>query len=122
MNLLYEYARMCAGIRHKGLCDVDCPLWNKNGDCSEIVFQNPDEAERLVREWSEAHPEQTYKSYFLERFPKADIVPSTCVKKIYGPEHAPEHAPEVCGNRVLCSECWNRPYKEDKNEPTDKTK
>lgn len=62
MNLLYEYARMC-----KSSNCVACQIYGDDG-CLKLMAANPDEVERRIREWAEAHPEQTYKSYFLERF------------------------------------------------------
>lgn len=105
MNSLYEYARMCSA----GSCNR-CPLGGEAGDCNEYVLTNLDEAERLVREWAEAHPEQTYKSYFLERFPNAVIddwkdLPTVCVRDVFGEAHAKD-----CHN-TLCANCWNRPYR-----------
>lgn len=109
MNILYEKTRLCSS----NSCN-ECPL-NVEKRCVDLVLHNPDEAERLIREWAEAHPEQTYKSYFLERFPNAIPkglgvdVPSTCVMAVYGLKHRPEKS---C-LETLCADCWNRPYKED---------
>lgn len=111
MNLLYEYARMCNDHN----C-ITCPLgdaWGV-GSCQSAVFKHFDEAERVVREWAEAHPEQTYKSYFLARFPNARLVcetdePHACVQDVFGEEHCEANA---CMG-MTCAMCWNRPYKED---------
>lgn len=106
MNLLYEYARMC----NSSNCGV-CQIYGDDG-CLNLMVTNPDEAERRIREWAEAHPEQTYKSYFLKRFPNARLnedtgLPIACVRNVFGKEHA-----LMCID-MSCADCWNRPYKED---------
>lgn len=113
MDILYEYARMC-NANSGNLCSL-CPLFDPSdgSSCRTRITKSPGEAERLVREWAEAHPEQTYKSYFFERFPNArmdmdDDVPAACVSDVFGEEHGES----VCIG-VPCTECWNRLYKED---------
>lgn len=108
MNILHEYVRMCGA----GSCSR-CPFGGKSS-CRKYVLTHPDEAERIVCEWAEAHPEQTvqtYKSYFLERFPNAVIddwkdAPTVCVHDIFGEAHSKD-----CLNSI-CADCWNRPYEE----------
>nr|DAJ22343.1 MAG TPA: hypothetical protein [Myoviridae sp. ct6nn14] len=106
MNLLCEYAMLCRG----GGCK-ECPLNTRDGRL-DFIPAHPDEAERIIRERAEAHPEQTYKSYFLERFPNARMglegISAPCVGVVYGDAHKPKTCPTM-----PCADCWNRPYKED---------
>lgn len=66
-----DYIRMC---RTTEGC-YNCPMGEEGGDesCLDWIYDHPDHAEEIIRKWAEKHPETTYRSYFMERFLKADI-------------------------------------------------
>lgn len=68
LKFLNEKARMCESYYS---CDV-CPFTKAGGRpmpmCPEWVNENPEQAVRIVEEWSKAHPIQTNADKFKEVF------------------------------------------------------
>lgn len=85
-----DFLRMCVANKD---CK-DCPIKNRlepmcyTGNCNVWMNNNLELAENIVSQWAAEHPETTYKSYLMERFPKADMrhcaLPS-CLVKVRGP-------------------------------------
>lgn len=92
-----------------------CPLAIENNHrnlvCSNFVRRYNEEVVEIVENWAKKHPEKTYKSVFLEKFPdakKEDGIPAACVVSVFGEKAKPEG----CSNNLPCSYCWNREVEE----------
>lgn len=91
----------------------DCPLGycnNRKGlSCVNFMFNHPEEYERLLADWANAHPQKTRAQDFFEKFPNApkDIsgTPITCAQHV----GYCEYSQEDCRYINSCSRCWNEP-------------
>lgn len=117
-NYFAEKKRMIkrAGI---GVCRIkceDCPLGITNNGmnvlCSELETLYPEKAIEIIQEWSNAHPQKTYLSVFLEHYPNANLndagVPDGICPYMLGLTDIDD-----CDNN--CVKCWNQPI-EDSEE------
>lgn len=92
-NYLAEKRRMTKRTR-KGLCKIDCfvcPLCSENNgtsglvSCTTFEMLNPEKAIEIVQKWSDEHPQKTYLTELLEKYPNAELdhgVPKVCLKKL----------------------------------------
>lgn len=117
-NYLTERYRMT----QKGkLCEVcygtECPLCAKNNGvgiaCVELESSYPEKAISIVQRWSDEHPQRTYLSEFLERYPNASLhddgTPHLC------PSDLGWNDSRKCREQSNCVECWSQiiPIEED---------
>ena len=102
-----DYIRMCRTVEG---C-YGCPMWEECGgeSCVDWMYDHPNHAEEIIRKWAEKHPETTYKSYLMERFPKADMR-HCCVAVLFGESERLNNCKDMCVRD--CDGCWNRPIKE----------
>ena len=99
----------------KRMCDMyescrqsGCPLYEERTQkftmmCSQYCFINPEEAVRIVENWSAEHPVKTHQSEFLKLHPNADIregILNLCPRRI----DLNSVKMEAC-ERLVCSEC-----------------
>ena len=112
IKYLKEKARMTEKCNI--LCS-DCELFGEHlgrtFDCTVLEKDYPEKAVEIVEKWSKEHPQKTYLSDFLEKYPKAKIdayedAPCCCVEELGYIEKC------TIGN---CKECWNI-LMEDENE------
>lgn len=118
VEYLNEKARMCESYYS---CDV-CPFTKAGGRpmpmCPEWVNENPEQAVRIVEEWSATHQIQTRRDKFKEVF---GVEPTNCHLMILDTPLAP----------TFCSQCeyesggicnldshawWDAPYEAPKGE------
>ena len=116
-----EKKRMLNSLgRTNGQCDgvkcLDCPLSSKNNgidiSCLELETSYPEEAVAIVEKWSKEHPQKTFLSDFLEKYPKAKLCEN---HSPYGtcPENLGYCEEIYCEtNKLDCVACWNRPLEE----------
>lgn len=110
-NYLREKARMTKPdeTRSCSILCMDCPLSQFNNQekvtCYKLQIHNPDKAISIVQQWSDEHPQKTYKDDFFEKFPNAEKsifeTPKACRQDVYGIQ---------CKFRNIyhgCVECWN---------------
>ena len=80
-NYFAEKRRMTKRSKGKG-CDIECsecPLSYTNNGASEFVncttfeMHYSQQAISIVQRWSNAHPQRTYLSEFLEHYPNAQL-------------------------------------------------
>lgn len=95
---------------------IDCPLSDSNNKtketCSNFIMLHPEEAEEILKEWSEEHPQKTLLQDFLEKYPNAKLNgsgnPPMCPDVLgYSKEHHND-----CMTYADCFQCWNRPLEE----------
>lgn len=95
----------CATCPTRDLCTTDVSDVLKDVSDEKLL-----EIIEAIEKWDKENLEntqKTYKSVYLEKFPNADIF-RCCVYNTFGEKHVQD-----CRN-ISCSECWNRPYEEQK--------
>ena len=109
-----EYDRMCKYYKIEwdcGSCPLVTEITDLQGSCLEQCKRDPEKSEAIVEQWAKEHPEKTYKSVFLEKFPDAKIekngVPYPCIIYLFGEKVRPR----ACGN-CSCTYCWDREVEE----------
>ena len=84
---------------------IDCPLSDSNNKtketCSNFIMLHPEEAEEILKEWAEEHPQKTILQDFLEKYPNAKLNEEGFPKYI---------APYALGYAFDTS--WNRPLED----------
>jgi hypothetical protein len=113
--------KLYAGIYKCELDCSDCPLSSLNNDatdkmtcdkmtCGEFETLCPEQAIKVVQKWSDEHPQKTFLTEFLEKYPNAELdhgVPKVCLKKL--------GAVSGCAKTkkgdlyISCYRCWNQP-------------
>lgn len=118
-NYFAEKRRMTKRTR-KGLCEIDCsvcPLCSENNgtsglvSCTTFEMLNPEKAIEIVQKWSNAHPQRTYLSEFLEHYPNAQLYDAGIPKGIC-PYHLGLMSKDNCRKDHYCLGCWNQPIKD----------
>lgn len=116
-NYFAEKARMTKRTK-KGLCEIscsDCPLYNENNGTSEglscgcLEMHYPEKAIEIVQKWSDAHPQRTYLSQFLEHYPNVQLY-DTGLPKGVCPYNLGMTDIDDCDNN--CVKCWNQPIED----------
>lgn len=123
-NYFAEKLRMTKRTKN-GICKTkcsDCPLCSENNgisenlSCTNFEMHYPEKAIEIIQKWSNEHPQKTYLSEFLERYPSAllndDGVPNSVCPYDLGLMNK-----EFCRkSRKTCIECWNQPVKDGESE------
>lgn len=96
------------------ICKLDCnkcPLSRLNNGmnipCTNLEKSYPDKAIAIMQKWSDEHPQKTYLSEFLKKYPNAllndDGTPTFC------PYRLGLMSIDDCRNDGNCVMCWNQP-------------
>ena len=105
-----EFERMCKSNKCIS-CDMLVP--DNAISCSLWVKKHPEEAEKIIMEWSAANPVETMKDRFFKMFPNApknkDGTPQDICPQCLG-------WVDECADTEKCAGCWNRPYEERSDE------
>lgn len=124
-NFLREQNRMCIKYRSYPNACRGCPLscWNNKspkGDlitCYDILSKNPQTAIEIVQKWSNAFPQKTILTDFLEKYPNAPLnngYPSTCPYYLgYMTDHRTDYCPY---SNQDCKKCWDMPVIKESEE------
>lgn len=109
-NYLSEKNRMTKSIEN-GACRIaciNCPLsrYNngKNMHCTVLELQHPEISVKIVQEWSNTHPKETYLFEFLRHYPNARMDEFGTPKGVCPHHLGLKDIP--CKNG--CSACWNQ--------------
>lgn len=117
-NYLIEKLRMTKRAKSE-ICKIkcsDCPLCSKNNGISEYIscisfeMYHPEKAIEIVQRWSDAHPQRTYLSQFLEHYPNVQLY-DTGLPKGVCPYNLGLTDIDDCDNN--CVKCWNQTVEED---------
>lgn len=99
-----EKKRMCDMYES---CQTGCPLYVEHTQkftmCNQYCLRSPEEAVRIVAEWSAEHPVKTRQSEFLKLHPNADVregVLNVCPNRI----DLDSVTEDECTD-LLCSNC-----------------
>lgn len=93
---------------------ADCPLSGLNNgssdnmSCSDLEIYYPEQAISIVQQWSDEHPQKTFLSELLTRFPNVPLH-VTGIPKDICPYHLGLMSIDDCRNDRNCIKCWNQP-------------
>lgn len=90
---------------------ADCLLSAKNNGtgvaCTDLEMLNPEKAIAIVQKWSDEHPQKTYLSEFLKKYPNVSLeddgTPTFC------PYRLGLMGADDCRKDGNCVKCWNQP-------------
>lgn len=112
-NYFSEKARMSETTK-SGTCKVvceKCPLSSDNNGagecCTDFEMLYPQAAISIVQRWSNANPQRTYLSEFLEHYPNVQLYDNGIPKGIC-PYHLGLMNSDDCRKDRNCIECWNQ--------------
>lgn len=113
INYLNEKLRMTKRTKD-GRCKLgcsNCPLSGTNNNkgllCTDFEVLYPEEAVKAVQEWSNANPQRTYLTEFLEHYPNAKLDDAGKPKLVLCPHYLGLNDIGDC--KRSCVECWNQP-------------
>lgn len=111
-NFIKEYARMCQANACR-TCPLMAQLTEDEIDCIDFLESHPDKSVYIVQRWSDEHPQKTFLTDFIEKYPKAPLgengVPSN-----FCPYHLGLIS-KISFNDCphYCAQCWNTPINEN---------
>lgn len=117
-NYLAEKKRMTK-LTDIGVCEIkctNCPLSEKNNGkgrlCVDYEMHHPEEAISIVQQWSDEHPQKTYLTDLLEKYPNIPL--DNHGKPAYVcPHDLGLMSVEDCKkDSNKCVECWNQLIKD----------
>jgi hypothetical protein len=113
-NYFAEKRRMTKRAKN-GRCQLscsNCPLCGTNNNkgllCTDFEVLYPKEAVKAVQEWSNANPQRTYLTEFLEHYPNTKLNDAGTPKGIC-PYHLGLMNKDDCRKDHYCVKCWNQP-------------
>lgn len=115
-NYFAEKQRMVK-LQTGEVCEIsceECPLSSMNNGegivCSDFETCYPEKAIAIIQKWSDKHPQKTYLTELLEKYPKAllsdDGTPNFC------PSRLGLMSIDDCRKDHNCVKCWNQPIEE----------
>lgn len=118
-NYLVEKARMTKRYKYGG-CQIectDCPLsWQNNGTsesmmCATFEANYPEQAIEKVQQWADKHPQRTYLTELLGKYPNAPLT-NDGIPMGGCPHHFGLKDIDTCKKNRDCVKCWNQPLPE----------
>lgn len=111
-NFIKEYTRMCQANACR-TCPLMAQLTEDEIDCIDFLENHPDKSVYIVQRWSNEHPQRTFLTDFIEKYPKAALdengIPSDLCPYYLG--LMPETSFSDCSH--YCVQCWNTPINEN---------
>lgn len=108
-NFFHELDRMCESNECND-CELSIRNSSADANCGAYIKNSPQSAIAVLQSWSDAHPQKTYLSDFVEKHPKAplrtDGTPRVCIKEV-------GYETKTCCENIFCKDCWNTPLTED---------
>lgn len=101
-----EKARMTEFcLNHCNKCSLSGMRNGRDMICRIFELRYPEDAIKIVEEWSKEHPQKTYLMDFLGKYPNCNKgdngIPDSCRDNIYGTQ-------SDC-RCTSCEKCWNEP-------------
>lgn len=106
--------KLYAGIYKGELNCSDCPLSSLNNDatdmmtCGELETLCPEQAIKIVQQWSNEHPPKTFLTEFLKNYPNAQLRIDGTPRGVC-PYHLGLISRDNCRKDHNCVKCWNQP-------------
>lgn len=116
-----EYLKEKARMSKKCIEDCcECQLFSKNNvkkvDCAVLEMEYPEEAVAIVQKWLDKHPQKTFLSDFLEKYPNAPMNERGFPDNFCHCDLGYTDVDEECMTPSLlddhCYQCWTRPLEE----------
>mgnify|MGYP000303004493 FL=1 len=114
-NYLSEKLRMTKRTKN-GLCKIkcsNCPLCsNNNGEglsCPTFEMYYPEKAVKAVQRWSDEHPQRTYLTELLDKYPNVLLNDDGTPEGICPHQLGLKSSIVDCKNGYDCPKCWNQP-------------
>lgn len=114
-NYLSEKLRMTKRTKN-GLCKIkcsNCPLCsNNNGEglsCPTFEMYYPEKAVKAVQRWSDEHPQRTYLTELLDKYPNVLLNDDGTPEGIRPHQLGLKSSIVDCKNGYDCPKCWNQP-------------
>lgn len=121
-NYLVEKQRMTEHQKN-GTCKLkctDCPLsiGNNGTDtlCQDFETLYPKKAIAIVQKWSNTHPQKTYLTELLEKYPNALIGDDGTPEGLCPHYLGLKDNIDACKKGYNCAECWNQPIEESESK------
>lgn len=102
------------------VCEIsceECPLSSMNNGegivCSDFETCYPEKAIAIIQKWSDKHPQKTYLTELLEKYPNAPLDDDGAPKRI---------CPHALGLTDIddcddnCIKCWNQPIEDGESK------
>ena len=107
-NFIKVYERMCQANACR-TCPLMAQLTEDEIDCTDFLGHYPDKSVFVVQQWSDEHPQRTFLTDFIEKYPKAPLVANGIPRDLC-PLHLglmSEIGLDGCSHN--CKQCWNTP-------------
>ena len=118
-NYFNEKLKMTKRTKN-GLCEIkcsNCPLCsNNNGEglsCPDFEMYYPEKAIAAVQKWSDQHPQKTYLTELLEKYPNVLLNDNGLPKGICPHQLGMKDSIADCKMGNDCVKCWNQPIEGD---------
>lgn len=115
VKFLNEYYRLCKTYFNTNRGDkcTGCPFEINDFSCyMEDITTKPEKAVEIVEQWSEEHPQKTYKDDFFEKFPYATAgdkgYPKIDWCELYNDGECPNWQ-----TSEDCLKCWDKEMEEE---------
>lgn len=110
VDVVKQKARMCRVINNCTVCGLSNNNNSKGLNCSVLMMEHPEEADKIIMEWAAAHPEPKYPSWdeaWKQLFPDAYYRNSPCPNCFLQKERS-----MPCRYQV-CTDCKSQPIPAD---------
>lgn len=121
-NYFAEKARMIK-LQRVGVCKLDCmdcPLSSENNNtgvaCSDIETLYPEKAIAIVQKWSDEHPQKTYLTELLEKYPNVLLNDDGMPEGMCPHQLGLKDSIADCKIGYNCVACWNQPVEESESK------
>lgn len=111
-NFIKEYTRMCQANACK-TCPLKAQLTEDETCCTDFLEHHPDKSVFVVQQWSDEHPQRTFLTDFIEKYPKAPLAANGIPHDL-----CPLHLglmSEINDCSHNCKQCWNTPIEGETN-------
>ncbi|WP_440447743.1 hypothetical protein [Ruminococcus sp.] len=103
------------------ICELnctDCPLSSLNNDtsdkmsCSDFESIYPEKAIAIIQKWSDEHPQKTYLTELLEKYPNVLLNDDDTPEGMCPHQLGLKDSIADCKIGYDCVACWNQPIEE----------
>lgn len=109
---IFDYVRLCEKTETCSKCALDAKNNGYNVRCEDLINFYPDDANKIILDWSKAHPVKTRQSEFLKHYPNvkmSDGVIDICPKRL--------NIDFICIHGMKCKDClkgyWSKEVEEN---------
>ena len=121
-NFMKEFSRMCKYVSSCKKCDMNfVGEFGTTGyeDCMSTLQceGHMSNIQKIVQNWSDEHPQKTFLSDFLEKYPNGKLSSMGLPYELCPDRFGYEEKSDCFDGFGHCSKCWNKPMEQgEKNE------